>query len=68
MNSTVFDLTPWRRKLVTTNIQCVMAEKTVMSATVIVKKMKNEWQPFKSWVFRRLLSLLNSSSKGVIDL
>jgi len=68
VNSTVFDLTPWRWKLATADIQRVMAEKTVMSATVIAKMMKNEWQPFKSWVFRRLLSLLNSSSRGVIDL
>jgi hypothetical protein len=50
MYSTVFDLTLWRWKLATADIQCVMAENTV-SAKVIVREMKNKLQPFKSRLF-----------------
>jgi len=55
MNSTAFDLTPWRWKLATADIHCVMAEKTVCLLQSLPKKIKNEWQPFKS------LSLLKTT-------
>jgi len=40
MYSTVFDLTPWRWKLATADIQCVMAEKTECQLKSLLRRWK----------------------------